>query len=150
MSRLPAPSAATAHVSRFAPVARPPLSAGPILAPVPAGVVSWSFAATRRTAGPSATSRLLSCLLTPHGASATLVALPGPPTPPATVVMVPGAVAAVSCGAAAARPGPLASAVPSASTAAAPLNKIRADVVCPLITPGFIRYPLRLCVPDYR
>src|SRR6516165_11416645 len=87
---------------------------------------------------------------TPHGARATVVALPGPPTPPATVVMVPGAGAARAPRGAAAAPAPLASAVPSASAAAAPVTRIRADLVRLLITAGCIGYPLRLCVPECR
>src|SRR5215469_12890355 len=87
---------------------------------------------------------------TPHGARATVVALPGPPTPPATVVMVPGAVAAWAPRGAAAAPAPPASAVPRASAAAAPVTRIRADLVRLLITAGCIGYPLRLCVPEYR
>src|SRR5215472_15322391 len=87
---------------------------------------------------------------TPHGARATVVALPGPPTPPATVVMVPGAGAARAPLGAAAAPAPLASAVPTASAAAAPVNRIRADMVRLPITSGLIRYLLRICVPGYR
>src|SRR5262249_45530281 len=78
---------------------------------------------------------------TPHGARATVVALPGPPTPPATVVMVPGAGAARAPLGAAAAPAPLASA------AAAPVTRIRADVVRLLITSGLIGYPFGSAFP---
>src|SRR5262249_30190306 len=84
---------------------------------------------------------------TPHGARATVVALPGPPTPPATVVMVPGAGAARAPLGAAAAPAPLASAVPTASAAAAPVTRIRADVVRLLITSGLIGYPFGSAFP---
>src|SRR5215472_14890428 len=77
----------------------------------------------------------------PHGLSATVVALPGPPTPPATVLMVPGAGAARLPGAACARPGPAASAA-SASAAAAPVSRMRAGVLCLLVSAGFIQLSL--------
>src|SRR5215470_9016835 len=103
-----------------------------------------------RTAKRSATVMPPGPRLTPQGSSATVVARPGPPTPPATVVMVPGVGAAWAPRGAAAAPGPLASAVPSASAAATPVTRTRTDLLRLLIASGFIGYPLRLCVPGYR
>src|SRR3984957_2124844 len=63
----------------------------------------------------------------PHGATDTLVAGPGPPTPPATVVMVPGAPApsmvghaAVRDSACAAVPGPASVAAPASAAPSSP------------------------------
>src|SRR5215468_9293606 len=81
--------------------ARPPSPSGP-RAPVPTGVVSLPVGLTLRTAPPAnAPGVVLSAGVrsetyseppadaTPHGIMATLVALAGPPTPPATVEMFP-------------------------------------------------------------
>src|SRR6516225_16141 len=100
ITRLPAASAATAQVFTDVPAAGPPSRNGPLVA-VPTGVVSPPDAGSMlRTVQLSATR---SCPLpneTPQGALLmpatcvdtprfTLVAAAGPPTPPATVEIVP-------------------------------------------------------------
>src|SRR5690348_4956172 len=93
--RLPAGSSAAVHEPlRPALVAGPPSPSGVVL-PVPAGVVSWSVAGLIfLIAAMSPMYRLPPANLAPHGLTATVVALAGPPTPPAIVVIVPAGTAA--------------------------------------------------------
>jgi hypothetical protein len=105
--RLPAGSSAAVHEPlRPALVAGPPSPSGVVL-PVPAGVVSWSVAGLIfLIAAMSPMYRPPSANLAPHGLTATVVALAGPPTPPAIVVMVPAGAAAAPAWLAPARLAP--------------------------------------------
>src|SRR5215472_3457558 len=110
------------RLMKLAPVAGPPSPSGPKFPPrpVPAGVVSLSVCSlTFRAVTPSATYRLPPANARPVGAMPTEVALPGPPTPPATVVIVPGAAAtARAAGAAATGAAATAAAGPAATAPA--------------------------------
>src|SRR5229473_3705098 len=117
ITRLPEWSTATPHVDRLAPVALRPSPSGPA-PPVPAGVVSRPVPGlTFRTDPPLAMYRCPAPNDTPHGDErATLVALAGPPTPPATVEITPAVLATVDADA-----GPAAPDVAGASRAIAAL-----------------------------
>src|SRR5579863_5128725 len=97
MTTLPDPSTATSVGASASAVAGMPFFTGPAPpsavnadAPSPAGVVSWPVAGlTIRTDDPSATYRLPPANVTPAGLTPTVVALAGPPAPPATVEITP-------------------------------------------------------------
>src|SRR5215472_19250617 len=110
MTRLPAPSGTAEHVlARPAPVARPRSPSGSPI-PFPTGVVSRPVpGSTLRTVSSSAMYRLPPPNDAPQGVRLTEVAAAGPPTPPASVEMIPavpggGAAATVGGAAAAALP----------------------------------------------
>src|ERR1700690_419394 len=109
MTRLPDPSVTVAAAFRPALTAAPPLPGAPPR-PLPATVVIRSVAGlTSRTtpSAASATYRFPPLNDTPCGSMLTLVALAGPPAPPATVEMVPGAgLPAAVLASACARPAP--------------------------------------------
>src|SRR5690348_5632760 len=121
--RLPAGSSAAVHEPlRPALVAGPPSPSGVVL-PVPAGVVSWSVAGLIfLIAAMSPMYRPPPANLAPHGLTATVVDLAGPPTPPAIVMMVPAGAAA---------PAWLAPArMPPSTTAAMAPGTARAHLLC--------------------
>src|SRR5690348_13361390 len=126
--RLPAGSSAAVHEPlRPALVAGPPSPSGVVL-PVPAGVLSWSLAGLIfLIAATSPMYRPPPANLAPHGLTATVVALAGPPTPPAIVVMVPAGMAAAAAWLAPAR-------MPPSTTAAMAPGTARAHLLCPAPT----------------
>src|SRR5690348_14527138 len=90
MTRLPAASSVIEQASlRPALLALPPSPSGSLI-PVPTGVVSRPVAGSIwRTAANSPMYRLPPPDDAPHGVSSSEVAAAGPPTPPATVEMIP-------------------------------------------------------------
>src|SRR5689334_19868133 len=126
--RLPAGSSAAVHEPlRPALVAGPPSPSGVVL-PVPAGVVSWSVAGLIfLIAAMSPMYRPPPANLAPHGLTATVVALAGPPTPPAIVVMVPAGAAAAPAWLAPARLAP--PKMPPSTTAAMAPGTARAHLL---------------------
>src|SRR5215469_2038323 len=136
ITRFPELSAVTPHEFKLAAVAAPPSPTGP-KACVPAGVVSRLDPGLISRTAPalrvaSAMSRCPWAKATSHGDRATLVPLAGPPTPPATVEIIPPAAWPTADGApapprrAAATACPPANSVADASTAT-----IRASVLRP-------------------